>query len=165
VIIAVLFAIFSLGPVVDDAQTQDSNDHYVFVMLYVPLHFWLLTWVMTALVVLAPLFQARMLWRQESGEVTALSPWGLKVQACVFFVVGVAWAGRWEVPSDWAKKEWNFGFLWEWYVTEGWMVLDSLVVAVGQGVLAWVWRRGTRAKEEGEAGEFLLENMEGRPGL
>lgn len=86
---------------------------------------------------------------------SALSLQGLAVQAVVFSIVAVMWIFALPFPYDQGHFGWKV--LLEWYRAVGWLILDTLLYALGRLVLlAVALRRGESAS--GSVGQSQPED-------
>lgn len=106
------------------------------------------------------------------GSAGSLSVNGLFIQAFVFFLVGVSFCFRFQLPVDFWEPdpdpdsprnspEWNTPlanfarFVQNWYWYAGWPTIGNLIFALAQGVLGFIAWRTKLVDEPGERDPLL----------
>lgn len=85
------------------------------------------------------------------GSAGALSIKGLVLQAVIYLLVGISFLFRLRIPSEELDEHWIANVRdWDW--TVGWAMINNVIFAVSQGILACiVLRRGREEPDERSA--------------
>ncbi|KAJ6023938.1 hypothetical protein N7540_004735 [Penicillium herquei] len=79
---------------------------------------------------------------------SSLSFQGLLLQATVFLIGAIVWVWSLAFPYKEAKGHWNWSVFSIWYSTIGWVIVNTLIFALGQALLCVLLSRRTPSDDE-----------------